>query len=67
MDLFSNGSCSLWSYTGTRDLKDGKLVIDLPNATLPLTYNYSYIFSNNDGTLSLNLTNGDLPIIFTNQ
>jgi hypothetical protein len=53
LDLSSNGTCSMWSYTGTWDLKDGKLVIDLQSVGVPITYTYIYLFFNNDKTLKL--------------
>ena len=53
LNLFSDGICSMWGYTGTWDLKDGKLVIDLPSVGVPFTYTYIYIFFNNDKTLKL--------------
>ncbi len=53
LDLISDGTCSMWSYTGTWDLKDGKLVIDLPSVGVPFTYTYIYLFFNNDKTLKL--------------
>ncbi len=53
LDLFSDGTCSMWSYTGTWDLKDGKLVIDITSVGVPNTYTYIYIFFNNDNTLKL--------------
>jgi len=53
LDLLSDGTCSMWSYTGTWDLKDGKLVIDITSVGVPNTYTYIYIFFNNDNTLKL--------------
>jgi hypothetical protein len=52
LDLSSDGTCSMWSYTGTWDLKDGKLVIDLISVGIPYTYTYIFIFFNNN-TLKL--------------
>lgn len=53
LDLLSDGTCSMWSYTGAWELKDGKLVIDITSVGIPITYTYIYIFFNNDNTLRL--------------
>jgi len=53
LELSSDGTCSMWNYTGTWDLKDGKLVIDLTTVGVPSTYTYIYLFFNNDNTLKL--------------
>jgi len=53
INLFSDGTCSFMSWSGTWDLKDGKLVLDLPSANNPTTATYNYQFSNNDTTLTL--------------
>jgi hypothetical protein len=66
--LLSDGTCSYSSYSGTWDLKNGKLVIDLTSATAPFTLTYNYIFSNNDRTLSLiSASTGSSTIVFTKQ
>jgi len=53
LDLFSDGKCTMWSYPGTWDLKDGKLVINLISVGVSLTYTYIFIFFDNDKTLKL--------------
>ena len=53
LDLLSDGTCTMQTYTGIWDLKDGKLVLDVPSAGVPFTYTYIYIFFNNDNTLKL--------------
>ena len=53
LDLFSDGTCTMWGNTGTWDLKDGKLVINLRSAGVPFTYTYIFVFFNNDNTLKL--------------
>ncbi len=53
LDLSTDGTCTMWTYIGTWDLKDGKLVINVPSAGVPFTYSYIYIFFNNDETLKL--------------
>jgi hypothetical protein len=66
--LLSDGTCSYSSYTGTWDLKNGKLVIELQSVTAPFTLTYNYIFSNNDRTLSLiSASTGGLILVFTKQ
>ena len=67
INLFSDGTCSYSSYSGTWDLKDGKLVIDLMSATVPFTLTYYYIFSDNDKTLSLTSMSGGLSQVYTKQ
>ncbi len=53
MDLLSDGNCTFWSYPGTWDLKDGKLVINTTSVGVPATYTYVYIFFNNYKTVKL--------------
>ena len=49
--LYSNDSCSFSTFTGIWSLKNGTLVMEVPDKYLIFTFNYA--FSNNDKTLSL--------------
>ena len=67
LDLFSDGTCAFTIMSGTWDLKDGKLVLDLPSSTMPYTLAYNYQFSDNDRTLSLIDKASGTSAIFTKQ
>jgi hypothetical protein len=67
INLLSDGTCSYSSYSGTWDLKNGKLVFDLMSDTTPFTFTYYYIFSDNDRTLTLSSISGGLSRIYTKQ
>jgi len=63
--FFSDGTCSISGLSGTYDIKDGKLVIN----AMELMLTFSYLFSNNDNTLTLTMTNSGLTnsYVFTKQ
>lgn len=67
ISLFSDGTCAYMGISGIWDLKDGKLVIDMPNTNPPLTATYNYIFSNNDRTLTLTDINAGSNTVYTKQ
>jgi hypothetical protein len=53
MELCSNGNCTFWSYPGTWNLTDGKLVINTISVGVPATYTYVYLFFYENTTLKL--------------
>jgi len=64
IEFSKNGSCT-YGAVGTWDLKDGKLVINIPSYNLNDTYNYA--FSNNDKTLTLTLILNNYFQVWTKQ
>jgi len=51
--LFSDGTSSFKGFSGTWDLKDGKLVIEITTGMGSGTFVFNYTFSNNDRTLTI--------------
>jgi len=51
LNIFSDGTCTLLSLSGTWAVKDGRFVMEFADSSLSSTY--TYVFSNNDRTLSL--------------
>lgn len=66
-NLFSNGTSSLENFTGTWNLTDSKLVINLLSTNYLFTYTFNYTFSNNNRTLILISSGGYTPVIYTKQ
>jgi hypothetical protein len=63
INFFSDGTCIYVGNSGTWDLKDGKLSIEIPGA-YSITANYG--FSNNNRTLSLTSQYG-ITTVYTKQ
>lgn len=51
LSLFSDGTCTYLSLSGTWDVTDGKFVMEFADSRLSSTYTYT--FSDNDRTLTL--------------
>jgi hypothetical protein len=64
INLFSNGTCLLFTSYGTWDVKDDKLIMEFPNSK---NLTYAYRFSNNDRTLYLHFSTDDLETAYTKQ
>jgi len=64
LSLFSDGTCTYLSISGTWDIKDGKFVMEFADSSLSSTYTYR--FFDNDRTLSLTSQYG-LTTIYTKQ
>ena len=66
ISFFSDGTCSLNGASGTWDIKDGKLVIDTNANGYPQSSVYSYLFSENNTTLTLIDSSGN-ETLYTKQ
>jgi hypothetical protein len=62
--FFSDGTCTFSGVSGTWEIKDGLLVITIISE-MPSVF--SFVFSNNDRTLTLNPVGGGKTIVWTKQ
>jgi hypothetical protein len=67
INLFSDNTSVFNTMSGTWELKDGKLFITFNSAYPISNLTYNYVFSNNNSTLSLTLTEGGVAQIFTKR
>jgi hypothetical protein len=67
INLFSDSTSVLNTLSGTWGLKDTKLMITFNGAYPASNLTYNYVFSNNNSTLSLTLTEGGVAQIFTKR
>jgi hypothetical protein len=63
--LFSDGTCTVASVSGTWQIKDKMLVIVLAN--LPTQSTFSYAFSNDDKTVTLTEVATGISTVYTKQ
>lgn len=63
--LFSDGTCTVASISGTWQIKDKMVVIVLAN--LPTQSTFSYAFSNDDKTLTLTEVATGISTVYTKQ
>jgi len=63
--LFSDGTCTISGVSGTWDVKDNMLIIVLAN--LPTQSTFSYVFSNDDKTVTLTDKVTGISTIYTKQ
>jgi hypothetical protein len=61
--FFSDGAYTARGINGTWEIKDGLLVIIIPDWSIQTTY--SYAFSNDDRTLTLTDVEGAIPLVLT--
>ena len=64
MDLNLDGTCSYLEQSGTWDLKDGKLVLELSSG---LNFSFNYAFSDSDLTLKLTSTLDGSTTVYTKR
>ena len=62
--LFSNSTVTIYTLSGAWEIKDGKLVLTFDEGGLLV---YSYIFSNNDRTLTITDINTGVPSVLIKQ
>lgn len=65
--LFSNGSLSFKNFSGTWDIKDGKLLIEITTGKGFGNFIYNYMFSNDDRTLTLTNSLDSSTVVWTKQ
>lgn len=53
MELFSDGTCTLWDYEGTWEVRHQNLILNITSVGVPFTYTYIYIFFNDYTTVKL--------------
>lgn len=65
IDFFSNGTCKfINNLVSTWNLTNGTLMVTFPNSTRAVSQPFSYVFSNNDKTLTItNLNWHDIFIL----
>ena len=64
MDLFSDGTCSYLAQSGTWDVKDGKLALELSSGYNPT---FTYDFSDSNLTLKLTSTLDGSTAVYTKR
>jgi hypothetical protein len=64
MDLNSDGTCSYLAQSGTWDVNDGKLLLELSSGYNP---SFNYAFSDNDLTLKLTSTLDGSTAVYTKR
>ena len=64
MNLLSDGTCSYLAQSGTLDVKDGKLVLELSSGYNP---SFNYTFSDSDLTLKITSTLDGLTVVYTKR
>jgi hypothetical protein len=64
MNLVSDGTCSYLTESGTWDIKDGKLVLDLSSGYNP---SFNYAFSDSDLTIKLTSTLDGSTAVYTKR
>jgi hypothetical protein len=64
LNLFSNGSCKLFSVSGTWDIKNETFVMVFPDGHV---FTYNYAFSKTYRTLYLTSLSDNLTTVYTKQ